>query len=193
MRWIVGLLVSLAVVDAVFLALFPAPVDPVAWEPAPDPGLSDDFAPNDRLAAVELLLQGVAEGPEDVYCGPGGEFYTGLRDGRILLFAADGEYSELANTGGRPLGMQLDARGQLIVADAMRGLLSVSPEGDIEVLADSVGGEKMLFVDDLDGSLRHNLQDSGAGFNNITSANECDGVLYLGSLTMPAVARYRLQ
>ncbi len=44
----------------------------------------------------------------------------------------------------------------------------------------------------LDGSVSHNLQDTGAGFNNITSANECDGILYLGSLSMPAVARYRL-
>jgi hypothetical protein len=35
--------------------------------------------------------------------------------------------------------------------------------------------------------------DPDSGFNNITSVSECDGALYLGSLTMPAVARYPLQ
>jgi hypothetical protein len=44
----------------------------------------------------------------------------------------------------------------------------------------------------LEGQVRHNLQDTAAAFNNITSVNECDGSLYLGSLSMPAVARYRL-
>ena len=44
----------------------------------------------------------------------------------------------------------------------------------------------------LNGEVKHNLQDTAAGFNNITSANECDDALYLGSLTMAAVARYPL-
>lgn len=44
---------------------------------------------------------------------------------------------------------------------------------------------------DPDGDVVHNLQDTAAGFNNITSVNECGGSLYLGSLTMPGVARYR--
>jgi hypothetical protein len=48
-------------------------------------------------------------------------------------------------TGGRPLGIKFDAGGNLIVADAFRGLLSVSPEGKVTVLADTVNGERMLF------------------------------------------------
>jgi sugar lactone lactonase YvrE len=45
--------------------------------------------------------------------------------------------------------MKFDAGGNLIVADAFRGLLSVSPEGKVTVLADSVNGERMLFPNDL--------------------------------------------
>ena len=351
MRWI--LVIALVVVFplVLLLVIFPAPIDPVAWEPDPDPGLTGPFAPNDKLAAVEKLLEGVGAGPEDVACGPDGVRYTGFSDGRIVRFTADGGFTELANTEGRPLGMQLDKGGRLIVADATRGLLAVDPSGDIEVLADAVDGTAMLFVDDLDiasdgtiwfsdastrysyheniydflegrptgrllshnpatgvtkvhmeglffangvalgpddefvlinetgrgriqrlwlkgdkagqrdlfkselpgapdnlsfngrdtfwvampalregvdamagkpalrkllsrlpvetltadiprysfviglglnGEVKHNLQDTAAGFNNITSANECDDALYLGSLTMPAVARYPL-
>ena len=134
-------------VAASFLA---SPIDPVAWEPAPNPGLRGEFAPNTELAKARRLLDGVGSGPEAVACGPDGELYTGLNDGRILAFDSAGNYRELANTGGRPLGMKVDAAGHLIVADAGRGLISVAPDGGIAVLADSVDGKRMLFVDDLD-------------------------------------------
>jgi len=150
MRLILGIVSLLLLSGVLLLALFPAPIDPVAWEPDPDPGLTGHFTPNDRLANVERLLVGVGVGPEDVACGPGGVRYTGFHDGRIVRFGQDGSFSELANTGGRPLGMQLDGAGRLIVADALRGLLAVSPDGAIEVLTDAVNGQKILFVDDLD-------------------------------------------
>lgn len=44
----------------------------------------------------------------------------------------------------------------------------------------------------LNAEVVHNLQDTAAAYSSITSANECDGSLFLGSLTMPAVARYPL-
>jgi sugar lactone lactonase YvrE len=63
---------------------------------------------------------------------------------------ADGTVVEtFVQTGGRPLGMKFDAGGNLVVADAFRGLLSISPERKITVLADSVNGERMLFPNDL--------------------------------------------
>lgn len=149
MRWLLGLLAAV-VVGVILLLVLPAPIDPVSWTPDPDPGLTGPFEANLQLADVERLFEGVGVGPEDVACAPAGVRYTGFSDGRIVRFAADGSHTELVNTGGRPLGMQLDATGRLIVADAVRGLLAVSPQGEIEVLTDSVAGEKMLFVDDLD-------------------------------------------
>ncbi len=143
--------VVLVLIALVAAASFVAsPIDPVAWEPAPNPGLSGKFAPNTELAKAGRLLEGVGSGPEAVACGPGGELYTGLNDGRIMAFDPAGNYRELVNTGGRPLGMKVDGAGHLIVADAVRGLLSVAPDGGIEVLTDRVNGERMLFVDDLD-------------------------------------------
>ena len=143
----VVLVLTVLVVVASYVA---SPIDPMAWEPAPDPGLRGEFAPNTELASASRLLEGAGSGPEAVACGPGGELYTGFNDGRILVFDPAGNFRELVNTGGRPLGMKVDGAGHLIVADAVRGLLSVGPDGGIEVLTDSVDGKRMVFVDDLD-------------------------------------------
>ncbi|MBT8141321.1 MAG: SMP-30/gluconolactonase/LRE family protein [Gammaproteobacteria bacterium] len=125
-------------------------VSPVAWEPAPLPGLKGDFAPNEKLRKAKHILKNIGIGPEDITRGSDGFFFTGLEDGRIVRFKPDGIYEEFVNTGGRPLGMHFDRVGNLIVADADKGLLSISPNKTITVLTDSVAGEKMIFVDDLD-------------------------------------------
>ena len=126
------------------------PIDPVAWQPPPNVGLTGPFAPNDALAAIEHLVE-LGPGPEDMARGPDGLIYTGLQDGRIVRFDPDsGAPAEtFANTGGRPLGMDFGADGRLYVADAFEGLLAIEPDGAITVLTDAVDGEPMLFVNDL--------------------------------------------
>lgn len=149
MRWLLGIGLT-AVALAALLLVLPAPIDPVSWTPDPNPGLTGPFAPNDKLSDVEHLLAGAGTGPEDIACADDGTIFTGLDDGRILRIAPDGSFKELANTGGRPLGMALDAAGRLIVADAARGLLAVTPQGEVQVLTDTVNGQKILFADDVD-------------------------------------------
>ena len=63
-------------------------------------------------------------------------------DGRILRVSDEGRRIEqIAQTGGRPLGMELLGDGRLLVCDAERGLLAVDPEGGtVEAL---VGGRSM--------------------------------------------------
>ncbi|MFJ9820744.1 SMP-30/gluconolactonase/LRE family protein [Streptomyces sp. NPDC101151] len=89
-------------------------------------------------------------GPEDVVADPEGRVLTGMADGRILrirhLADPDTARSEvLADTGGRPLGLELLPDGGLLVCDAERGLLRVDPDGTVTVLADSVAGERLRF------------------------------------------------
>lgn len=136
---------------ALYLLAWPTPIDPVAWQPPPNAGLTGPFTPNDALAGIEHLVE-LGPGPEDMAKGPDGLIYTGLQDGRIVRFDPDsGAPAEtFVSTGGRPLGMEFDAAGRLYVADAFAGLLAITPGGDITVLADAVGGEPMLFVNDLD-------------------------------------------
>ena len=77
------------------------------------------------LPAYDLIsLPG--EGPEDVVVGPDGVIYTGLRDGRVLAVAPeDGAVREVANTGGRPLGLEATADGRLLICDSPKGLLEL--------------------------------------------------------------------
>ena len=63
---------------------------------------------------------------------------------------ADGTVETFADTGGRPLGLAFTAGGRLIVADARKGLLSVSPGGAITVLATEANGVPFGFTDDVD-------------------------------------------
>lgn len=134
-----------------WLLLAPTPVDPVAWEPTPDAGFTGEFAPNDDLAGMEVVPLPSGHGPEDVDVDAQGRIYAGLQDGRVLRWdAPDAEPEVFVDTGGRPLGLHWDAEGNLLIADAFKGLLSVSPDGAIRTLLTEVDGEPMVFTNDLE-------------------------------------------
>jgi sugar lactone lactonase YvrE len=138
-------LLSFACVILAYLLSWPVPIDPVIWRPAANPRM----VPNSCLSGIRSLPD-IGPGPESVAIGPDGRLYTGLQDGRVVRMLADGSGVEtFVQTGGRPLGMKCDAGGNLIVADAFRGLLAVSPERKVTVLADRVNGVRMLFPNDL--------------------------------------------
>jgi sugar lactone lactonase YvrE len=88
-----------------------------------------------------------AMGAEDVVVAPDGTVYTGTEDGAV--WAVDphtGSTRRVADTGGRPLGLELFGSGHLLVCDAVRGLLRVSPtSGTVEVLLELVDGAAMRF------------------------------------------------
>ena len=119
---------------------------PEPWRPPAAPGLRGDYQANDRLAGAELLPVGGA-GPEDVALDPEGRIYTGLVDGRIVrLPAGGGEPEVLADTGGRPLGLELDPAGRLVICDAERGLLRLTPGGELETLVEGYAGTAFKFT-----------------------------------------------
>ncbi|MEU0456970.1 SMP-30/gluconolactonase/LRE family protein, partial [Streptomyces sp. NPDC006129] len=102
-------------------------------------------------ALVPRHYVAVGHGPEDVVADPHGRVLTGLADGRILRLdgLADpvtARAEPVAETGGRPLGLELLPDGDLLVCDAERGLLRVDTgDGTVRVLADSVAGERLRF------------------------------------------------
>lgn len=144
-------LLVLLLAAILYLLLWPVRVAPAAWTPDPAVPLSGLLTPNERLAAVERLELPDGHGPEDVALDSLGRIYGGLQDGRIIRFQRDGSGAEVfASTGGRPLGLHFDPRGNLIVADADRGLLAVRPDGKLELLANTAGGVPFRFTDDVD-------------------------------------------
>lgn len=90
-------------------------------------------------------------GAEDVVVGgPGpdeGAVFTGTEDGSIFRVSHDGRrIDRVAHTGGRPLGIELDVDGRLLVCDARRGVLRVDPRtGAIEPAVERIGGAPMVF------------------------------------------------
>jgi len=88
-----------------------------------------------------------AMGAEDVVVAPDGTVYTGTEDGTIwAVDPANGSVRRVADTAGRPLGLELFDDGDLLVCDARRGLLRVSTQtGAVEVLCDRVEGQAMKF------------------------------------------------
>ncbi|HEX4791356.1 MAG TPA: SMP-30/gluconolactonase/LRE family protein [Actinospica sp.] len=150
----------------------------VTWRPPPPftpaPRRSD---PRTLPALTFTPLPGA--GPEHVAADPAGRIVSGLADGRIVRIdpARPDEAAEvIAHTGGRPLGLEFDADGTLVVCDATRGLLRVTlpaenapadtsadapgaaPSGApsrapigaaaavVEVLCDEVDGRSLVFV-----------------------------------------------
>jgi sugar lactone lactonase YvrE len=133
-----------------YAVFWPCWIEPVAWTPEPNPGMTGVYAPNTALAGIERLAEGIV-GPEDVELGPDGWIYATLRDGRIIRFDPQhpDSFATFANTHGFPLGLEFDAQGELIVADGDRGLLTISLDGAIRVLLEQVDGARMRFPDDL--------------------------------------------
>lgn len=145
---------SLAGAALAYLLLWPVPVEPAAWTPPEPPPLAGVYEPNTRLSAVERIGDGAGFAPEGVAVDAEGRIYTGLADGRILRFEAGGDGAPVvfAETGGRPLGMEFDRAGNLLVADANRGLLAVGRDGAVSVLSTQAqdDGRPFRCTNDLD-------------------------------------------
>ncbi|ORE86963.1 hypothetical protein ATO7_07987 [Oceanococcus atlanticus] len=134
-----------------YLLLWPVNIDPAAWQPPAPPTDDARFAPNDRLTSLERIATDIGHGPEAINIDTQGRLVTGFIDGRVMRFASDGTQPELlADTGGRPLGIAFSVAGDVIVADAVKGLLRIRQPGSFEVVADSAEGVPLGFTDDVD-------------------------------------------
>lgn len=134
-----------------YLLFWPVPVEPVAWQAPQAPALEGPYAVNKALADVTWLADGEGTGPEDVAIDRQGMAYVGYDDGRVVRFDANGENPDLiADTGGRPLGLDFAPDGSLVVADAIKGLLRIGQGGQIDVLATEADGVPFRFTDDVD-------------------------------------------
>ncbi len=125
-------------------------IEPAPYAPPIAPKMEGALRENSALSSVKLLAEGELNGPEDIAVGNNGNVFTGLEDGRIVKISPDGEVVTFAETGGRPLGLQWGPRGDLIVADGGRGLLTVNLEGEVTVLVPRAETVPLEMADDLD-------------------------------------------
>jgi len=118
----------------------------VVWQPPALPARAKKKHGNRLLPPLRVIpVSGV--GSEDVVLDGDGRVITGVEDGRLLRISNEGrQIEQVADTGGRPLGIELLPDGRLLVCDAHRGLLRVDPDsGSIDVLVYEVAGEPMKF------------------------------------------------
>lgn len=168
-RYVLIGLLALVLVAVGYVLAWPTRIEPVAVTVSPNPGFVGLFQANEALRSVRWLGEAMGQGPEDVTVKDG-YAYTGLADGRIVRVrteapsssgpapiqpvipggAAPPAFEKIAETGGRPLGLQHDPFGNIVVADAKKGLLAITPDGKVVLIADRYENRPLLFVDDLD-------------------------------------------
>jgi sugar lactone lactonase YvrE len=115
-------------------------------------------------------------GAEDVVValsGPDeGAVFTGTDDGVIHRVSHDGrQVTRVAETCGRPLGIEFLPDGRLLVCDARRGVLAVEPaSGRVETLVADIDGRPMRFCNNAavaaDGSIYFSDSSTVHGIDN---------------------------
>ncbi len=133
--------IFLALVSA-YLLLWPVPVEPVAWQAPVDRGYVDPFAPNEMLKSATGINLGDFEGPEDATLGQDGRIYVTTASGSIVRIQNRG-ISEFVNVGGRPLGIETDHDGSLVVANAVVGLQRIERDGSVTILLHEYGQQPL--------------------------------------------------
>ncbi|MEQ1867152.1 MAG: SMP-30/gluconolactonase/LRE family protein [Alphaproteobacteria bacterium] len=196
MRYVLVGVLGLILLAAGYVLLWPVAFEPDEVTVGPNPGFIGPYAQNTALRNVRYLGEAMGTGPEDVTVKDG-YAYTGLADGSIVRIRIDGQtaagpapvpvmpgtpvptggaaFEKLANTGGRPLGLQHDPFGNIVVADAKRGLLVITQTGQIFPQAQRFEGRPLVFADDVDiakdgtiyfteASMRHGIDDFALDF-----------------------------
>ena len=141
-------IVILLLLLTAYLTLWPVPIKPVSWNASVQPGYTGAHAVNTKLADLKMISLGNEEGPEHIAIGKDGKLYTTVTSGNILRMNPDGSGQEVfVNTGGRVLGFDFDKSGNMITADAVKGLLSIDPDKKITLLTDRVNGDPIRYAD----------------------------------------------
>ena len=120
----------------------------VRWNP-PRPSRPVPRRSDPRTLPPLRMIPLPGAGPEHVAFDAAGNIIAGLDDGRIVCQPPDATDAAaarvLADTGGRPLGIERYGDDAFVVCDADRGLLLLRTAGEpgIEVLCDKVDGRPL--------------------------------------------------
>jgi sugar lactone lactonase YvrE len=154
-----------------YVGFFGFYVNSVAYHPQALPPMEGPLAINERLLAAEPIGQGEVFNGEDVAVDKDGQVYSGSAGGPIYRAtpAVDGWKIEVvADLGPSPFGLKFDASGNLIVAHHPRGLLSISPHGQVTTLIDSYDGAPIDFNDlDVASDGKIYFSDSSSKYNGL--------------------------
>lgn len=117
-------------------------IHPVAWTPAPKPAFTGATALNEQLATTQHIHLDGWYGPEDIVFDSLGNMYAGVHigefdfsDGRILKIDPAGKVDTFYTSESWVAGLHFDRSGNLIALSHKLGLISISPQKKVTVLA----------------------------------------------------------
>ncbi len=136
MRIVLAVLAALALAVVGVFALMPAPIDAHYFYAGPPPAMEGVLAPNDVLAACEILGAAAIENPEEIEIDAQGRVYASTADGTIVRLTVDRdgahEVEVYARPGGRPNGITFDPQGRMLVSDGWDvGPSWIDPDGNV--------------------------------------------------------------
>ncbi len=118
-------------------------IHPVVWKP---PRATARARQGVSSKTFDLELTNLPAAGEDVAVDADGSRVVGVSDGRILRIDGTGSITEIGNTGGRPLGIEIAPDGKVVVCDFRRGVVRLDPRtGVVDVLVAEIAGVPMLF------------------------------------------------
>ena len=100
-------------------------------------------------AGFRCIVRGIvgAEGPLTTHDGR--IFIVAPSQGEVLRIHDDGRSEVFANTGGKPAGLQLHRDGDIWVADMVKGILRITPQGTVIPEVSTFEGEAIRGCNDL--------------------------------------------
>ena len=115
---------------------------PLTYSPKKAPSIEGVTQLNEKLLAADKISIDGWFGPEDILFDSLGNLYTGVHnadfsDGRILKIDSSGKVEEFYNSGSWVAGLHFDKERNLIALSHKQGLISISPEKEVMVLASS--------------------------------------------------------
>jgi hypothetical protein len=133
-------------------------IHPVSWKPATKTKFKGTTALNEKLTTAQTISLSGWYGPEDIVFDSTGNMYTGVHskekdfsDGRILKIDNTGKAEVFYNAGSWVAGLHFDAKGNLIALSHKEGLISISRDKKVTVLANKDGtGKPFLIPNGLD-------------------------------------------
>ncbi len=144
MKMIKSTAIALIAAGLILPVLFHAcAIHPVAWTPTAKPAFEGITALNEKLTATRMIpLQGWY-GPEDIVFDADGNLYCGVHrgaddfsEGGILKIDPSGKTELFYDAGSWVAGLHFDAQGDLIALSHRQGLIRISPDKQVTVLAD---------------------------------------------------------
>lgn len=151
-----SLLLAAASVASLFSAC--ASFHALAWTPAPKPAFAGPTALNTRLTTGETIALNGWYGPEDIVFDAQGNLFCGVHrapevfnEGAILKISPAGGVEVWYEAGSWVAGLHFDAEGNLLVLSHREGLIRISPDKQVTVLAtQDASGKRLLIPNGLD-------------------------------------------